>query len=120
MKNIKIMDQNKYHCKKFDKVGNGIYKRDDEFFMTLSFIQEPRLGEGENSLNISQYPLEDILDKYFVYISDFYIEINNKKNKECILEFASSNLEDIKSLAMLAGKHVYNKLNGNKVSLIIE
>ena len=30
--------------------------------------------EGVDSSDISQYPLEDILDKYCCYISDFYEE----------------------------------------------
>lgn len=44
---------------------------------SLSFEQEPEYGEGESSADISQYPLEDILDRYYVAVEDFYGEIND-------------------------------------------
>ena len=52
--------------------------------------------------------MEDILDKYCCYISDFYENLNANDSKECFLEFASGNLENIKKLRGIIGKHVYN------------
>lgn len=117
MKSIKNYDAEKYsdklfHKSDYKKVEKGIYEKKDGknviYVTSLSFIQEPKLGEGESSGNISQYPLEDILDKYYCYISDFYDELNKKDTKECYLEFASSNLDDVKNLREIIGKHVYN------------
>ena len=91
---------------------------------SLSFVQEPCYGEGNSAADISQYPLEDILDKFFCHVSDFYDKLNVEKSKKCYLEFASNDIEDIKKLRGIIGKHVYNKEveNGDttKVELIIE
>lgn len=134
MKNIKNYDASKYKKEgvftkiQYKEVDKGIYDRQEGkshiYVTSLSFVQEPKYGEGESSLDISQYPLEDLLDKYYCYISDFYDEKNKKKNKECVLEFASDSLEDVKKLREIIGKHVYNveiiKDDKKMVKLIIE
>ena len=65
-----------------------------------------------------------ILDKFFVYISDFYPELNDGSSNECFLEFSGDDIEDIKNLRGILGKHVYNKekvQNGDVyVVLVIE
>ena len=111
----------------YERVEEGVYKsaEDDGCFVTsLSFEQEPELGEGENAANISQYPLEDLLDKFYCHVSDFYEEMNTADSPVCYLEFAAFDLEDIQGLRSVIGKHVYNKeneRNGNVyVDLIIE
>ena len=116
MKNIKNYNAEKYQASgllgksEYKKIDDGIYENKRNIYVTsLSFVQEPQYGEGESSKNISQYPLEDILDKYYCYISDFYEDLNSKESKECFLEFASGNLEDIKKLREIIGKHVYNR-----------
>lgn len=126
MKNIKNYNSKKYEEEKYTKVEEGIYKIFDDwnhkdlFVTSLSFEQEPELEEGENASDISQYPLEDILDKYLVYISDFYEDLNKEDSKTCYQEFASSNLDDIKGLREIINKHVYNKEEDGKIKLIIE
>lgn len=91
----------------------GIYMyRDGEeeiYITSLSFVQEPEFGEGEGADEISQYPLEDILDKFYCYVSDFYKELNTSDSKICYLEFASPDISDIRALREIIGKHVYNK-----------
>lgn len=83
---------------------------EEEIYITsLSFLQEPELGEGEGADEISQYPLEDILDKFYCYVSDFYKELNTSDSKICYLEFASPDISDIRALRGIIGKHVYNK-----------
>ena len=47
-----------------------------------SFVQEPEYDEGANPSDISQYPLEDILDKFYVSVSDFYERENYNKEEE--------------------------------------
>ena len=83
-------------------------------------VDKMELGEGENAEEISQYPLEDILDKFYCYITDFYDDLNVKKSNICYLEFASDDMDDIVKLRQIIGKHVYNKEVDNTVELIIE
>jgi len=66
-------------------------------------------GEGTSGADISQYPLEDLLDRFCVQISDFYSELNTPRSKICYLEFAASNRKCIERLLSIVGKRVYNK-----------
>ena len=124
MKEIKYLEANKYQDGNYEKLDDGIYRKDNLFFVTLSFIQEPELGEGNDASYISQYPLEDILDKFGVFVSDFYEKENIKDNDVCCLEFASNDAKDIINLLTIINKHVYNKnviIDGEEsVTLIIE
>lgn len=115
MKNINYFDADKYKESKYEKVEEHIYKTKDTFMgsecyvSSLSFEQEPELGEGSSPKEISQYPLEDLLDKYYVAVEDFYENENNDSSTICYLEFSGSEIEDIKGLLEIVGKHVYNK-----------
>ncbi len=122
MRNIQNYDADKYKktgllsiFKKsaYKQLDDGIYehKEDDEilYVTSLSFEQEPEYEEGEFADDISQYPLEDILDKFLCHISDFYEEQNLSNSKVCYLEFAAMNIEYIRELRTIIGKHVYNK-----------
>lgn len=124
MKEIKCLEANKYQDSNYEKYENEIYRKDNLFFVTLSFIQEPELGEGKDASSISQYPLEDLLDKFGVYISDFYKSENDAGKDTCYLEFASSDAKDIINLLTIINKHVYNRnviIDGEEtVTLIIE
>ena len=97
----------------YKETESGIYQIDDLFVTSLSFEQEPEYGEGENSSDISQYPLEDILDRYYVYVSDFYEAENQKGGSVCVLEFASSDADDVRNLRSIIGMHVYNNSVNN-------
>lgn len=124
MKQIENYSANKYDSAIYSKIENGIYEVQDDgeslYVTSLSFIQEPEFDEGTNASTISQYPLEDILDKFFCHISDFYKLLNTAESQTCYQEFASPDLKDIKNLRSLIGKHVYNKEIGKYVELIIE
>lgn len=122
MKNIINFDAEKYKNKEYEKQETGIYKIGDQFVTSLSFEQEPELEEGNSPLEISQYPLEDILDEFYVYVSDFYDDLNENSATKCYQEFASGDIEDIKKLRTIIGKHVYNKVKDEDecVELIIE
>ncbi len=122
MKNIQNYDAEKYikigllsvfKKSAYKKLEDGIYehKEDDEilYVTSLSFEQEPEYEEGEFADDISQYPLEDILDKFLCHISDFYEDFNVAGSKTCYLEFAAMDIEDIRELRTIIGKHVYNK-----------
>lgn len=126
MKNIKQFYPDKYNDPKYEKVQENIYKYKDEngktyFCTSLTFEQEPKYDEGENSKMISQYPLEDILDKFYVHVSDFFDELNNGESNVCYYEFSAAEEKYILNLQKsIIGKHVYNKLKKGYVELIIK
>ncbi len=132
MKNIKNYNAEKYVNKSkgamYTQVEDGIYEtgtgKNKLFVTSMSFEQEPKLGEGDSAESISQYPLEDILDKFFCHVSDFYEVLNTKKSKTCYLEFASDDIEDVKKLRSIIGKHVFNREvnhgDSTTVELVIE
>lgn len=91
------------------------------YVASLVFEQEPEYGENEPSDRyISQYPLEDILDKFYCTCADDYPEENGSDPINSYYEFASNDIEDIRNLMSIIGKHVYNVENGDIVDLIIE
>ena len=59
------------------------------------------LEEGEDS----QYPLEDILDKYLIQVEDF-LESNNPRTLRYVLGGDLYSLQEVKSLF---GKRIYNQ-----------
>ncbi len=122
MKNIQNYDAEKYlktgllsifKKSAYKQLDDEIYehKEDGEilYVTSLSFEQEPEYEEGVFADDISQYPLEDILDKFLCHISDFYEDLNVAGSKTCYLEFAATDIEDIRELRTIIGKHVYNK-----------
>ena len=101
----------------FDKNASG---GSDQYVTSIVFEPEPEYDENEATDEISQYPLEDILDKFYCLIGDDYEEENARDSSNCYIEFSSENIEDIQNLLTIIGKHVYNKENGEYVDLIIE
>lgn len=124
MKEIQNYAASKYRGQEYVEVENGIYRTDTDgeslYRTSLSFVQEPKLGEGRQANEISQYPLEDLLDKFFCHVADFYAELNLASSTVCYLEFASPDLADVRNLRGIIGKHVYNKEMGGYMELIIE
>ncbi|MBP8083305.1 MAG: hypothetical protein KAZ87_08915 [Spirochaetes bacterium] len=115
MKNINIYDSEKYKDVKYTKVAEHIYETEDKFLggvmyvTSLSFEQEVEYGEGKTPSDISQYPLEDILDEFCVAVEDFYEEKNASSDVLCYQEFCGKNIDNIKNLLGIVGKHVFNK-----------
>lgn len=125
MKDIKSFDAPKYNGAAYTPVEEGIYRTEANgetlYVTTLSFVQEPEFGEGANAAEISQYPLEEILDGFMCYISDFYPELNTADSQVCYQEFASGDIEDIQELrAAFIGKHAYEKEDGQYMRLCVE
>lgn len=124
MKNIENYNADKYNGQEYSEVEEGIYKVNDGneviYVTSFSFVQEPEYDEGTYADYISQYPLEDILDKFCCYISDFYPAQNTKESEVCYQEFASSTPDKIKNLRSVIGRHVYNKEEDGRIKLIIE
>jgi hypothetical protein len=109
MKDIKAFCADKYNTSAYSDMGNDIYKGPKGYVISLSFQQEPEAGEGCTGADISQYPLEDILEKFLVHVSDFYPELNTVTSTVCVLEFCSPDIQHLVALRGLIGKHVFNK-----------
>lgn len=114
MKHFQNYTPAKYETAAYQKVEEGIYQtknREQEaiFVTSLSFEMEPdQYGEEDGSpCNITQVPFEDLLDEFNLYVSDFYDALNEESEQLCYQEFASFDLEDIKSLRTLIGKRFY-------------
>lgn len=124
MKDIKNFNAPKYSEAGYSLVEEGIYTTEDNgetiYVTSLSFVQEPKLGEGGSAAEISQYPLEELLDEFGCWISDFYEELNTEDSAVCYQEFASGTAEEIKDLRSIIGKHVYDKTDGQHIKLCIE
>ena len=121
MKNIQTFELSN---SAFSKVDESIYTDGEHFYMGVAFEQEPDLGEGASSVDISQYPLEDVLDKFGVYVSDFCEDINSKKSKQRKLVLAGTTINDVQELKSIIGRHVYNSISKcrgiESVELVIE
>ena len=86
VKNFKNYTPEKYRKTDFQEIEDGIYKtkspygsRDKDIFVTsLSFEMEPeRYGEEDASpRNLTQVPIEGILDEFELFVTDFYEELN--------------------------------------------
>ncbi len=109
MKNIRNYKAEKYQTPLYIETEPDIYVYESDFVTSLCFEQEPELGEGSSAADISQYPLEDVLDRFSVYVSDYYDEINVSGSRTCFLEFCGTEIEKIRQLRTMIGKHVYNR-----------
>lgn len=91
------------------------------YVTSIVFEPEPELNENQPSDKyVSQYPLEDILDKFGCYCGDNYEKENEEDHVNSYVEFVSDNIEEIENLLTIIGKHVYNKIDVEYVKLIIE
>ncbi|AUP81708.1 hypothetical protein C1H87_20245 [Flavivirga eckloniae] len=107
MKNISLEKCQKYeNTNLYEVVENGIYKDltdedDAKYRMTISY-------ELESDENNNQYPLEDVLDKYYLHVSDFLESENNSESNEFKLELGGD-LDDIKKSKEIIGKRIFNR-----------
>ena len=128
MKNIRFYDAPKYSGAEYEEAEKGIYmfhengydNEDDLIYVTsLIFEQEPEFEENDpTDADISQYPLEEILDDFMCWCEDFYDEENARDNVNSYQEFASGDIKYIRNLLTIVGKHVY--MLPNESELIIE
>ena len=121
MKNIKFVMLEKYsNTKVYSEVSKCIYKsiKNGHLYTTLSCDLEA----GENE----QYPLEDILDKYYVNCTDFF-QVQSINGIQVLLFELEGSLgeepEDVvnmQNLLGIIGKRVYNENEGGLIKLIVE
>ena len=74
------------------------------------------LEDGEDT----QYPLEDILDKYYVNCTEVMEEKEEAGKRIFIFEVEGEDAETIKTIAGLVGKRVFNYEDGAYIKLGIE
>ena len=71
-------------------------------------MEPERYGEEDASpRNLTQVPIEGILDEFNLFVSDFYEQLNESSETVCYQEFGSFSLEDIEKLRTLVGKRFY-------------
>lgn len=115
MKNFQNFTPKKYMTSDFQKISDGIYKTkspydsNDIFITSLTFEMEPECYGEENASpsNLTQIPIEGILDEFNLFVTDFYEQLNQSSEIICYQEFGSLDLEDIKNLRTLIGKRFY-------------
>lgn len=115
MKNFNHYEAEKYSGSGYEKVEEGIYRTkapygNGEIYVTsLSFELETECyGEEDGTPQyIPQVPFEDLLDKFGVYVTDFYEALNADSKSICYQEFGAGALEDIKNLRTVIGKRFY-------------
>ena len=107
-----------------DIIYEDMYDSTEKKLIYVTYIvyePEPEFGENKpDDKYVSQYPLEDILDEFYIYCYDSYDTENTLDKKNSYIEFVSDNIEDIRKILTLIGKHVYNREDGEYVKLIIE
>ena len=115
MKKFQNYTPEKYTTSDFQKVSDGIYKTKSPygsgyvFVTSLTFEMEPECyGEEDASpRNLTQVPIEGILDEFNLFVTDFYEQLNETSETICYQEFGAPDLEDIKKLRTLIGKRFY-------------
>lgn len=115
MKNFQNFTPQKYMTSDFQKISDGIYKTkspydsNDIFVTSLTFEMEPECYGEENASpsNLTQIPIEGILDEFNLFVTDFYEQLNQSSEIICYQEFGSLDLEDTKNLRTLIGKRFY-------------
>ncbi len=119
MKNFQNYTPDKYSAPDFQEVEPGIYLapnpykdidgREKSYVTSLSFEMEPDCygEEGGCPQDITHIPFEDILDTFFVHVTDFYDALNQDSERICYQEFGSSKIDDIRRLRTLIGKRFY-------------
>jgi hypothetical protein len=120
MKNFRIIALDKLKSSSnYQLIEEGIYNdlKNDDGFASHRMAMAMELEEGESS----QYPLEDILDKYLVHIEEFLDSDDDKTLKYII----GGDLDSIQNLKSIIGKRANNEdfvdeKGKTRVKLIIE
>lgn len=120
MKNFKNYTPEKYMTSDYREIKEGIYQtkcphsisKKDIFVTSLTFEMEPEcFGEEDASpRNLTQIPMEGILDEFHLFVTDFYEQLNETSETVCYQEFGSFDLEDIQKLRTLIGKRFFAAL----------
>ena len=63
--------------------------------------------EDASPRNLTQVPIEGLLDEFNLFVTDFYEQLNETSETTCYQEFGSFELADIQKLRNLIGKRFY-------------
>lgn len=102
MKNIQLLQHPEFtNLSLYEAIEEGIYRKLDDtddscYRLALSYIEEEGDEDG--------YPMEDILDRYSLYISDF---VEHALEGEAVI--LAGTLESLRNAKYIIGKHVYNR-----------
>ena len=120
MRNFENYTPEKYMTSDYQKIEDGIYKTkspyktlkeetENIFVTSLAFEMEPDCyGEEDASpRNLTQVPIEGLLDEFNLFVTDFYEQLNETSETICYQEFGSFDLADIQKLRTLIGKRFY-------------
>ncbi len=77
-------------------------------------------AELEDDEEDTQYPLEDLLDKYYVNCTEVMEEKEEAGKRIFIFEIEGADENSIRKIADLVGKRVYNYKDGDYIKLGIE
>ena len=113
MKNIKTIVLDKYNDPaKYETQGNDIFKK--KLYGKSHITFECELEEGEDS----QYPLDDLLDKYMMHVD--YFDERTEGDKSILVFELVGDYESAEESLEIVGARVYNVEDGEFVSLVIE
>lgn len=126
MKIVKTLTLDKYSdTEKYSLVEGTVYKDvTGGVGGAMGITHEPvycvtlycELEENEDT----QYPLEDILDKYFVNCTDVMEEKEEDGKRIYIVEIEGTSLDSIREIAGFVGKRAFNYEEGSYIKLAIE
>ncbi|MCF2220466.1 hypothetical protein H9Q08_14355 [Chryseobacterium sp. PS-8] len=102
MKNIQLIDVEKHRNSQYELIEDKIYKNTEEAIYVFAINFD--LEEEEDS----QYPLEDVLDKFYLHVSDFLDEDAFYSSKNISLELAGELADVQNAIQSIIGKRVYN------------
>jgi tetratricopeptide (TPR) repeat protein len=120
MKNIQLIELDKYKDNpRYQLISGTIFKdlEEDHCVFAVSYELE---GSGD-----SQYPLEDVLDEFYLHVSDFINEESLYTSKIKTIELGGA-IENIQTaIATIIGKSIYNaEYSGDEgktyIKLVIE
>lgn len=104
MKNFRIIEVEKFEDRsKYQPIEAGIYKdiKGDGGLAPHRMAMAMELEEKEDN----QYPLEDILDQYYVHVEECLARSHEREPRYIF----GGELEDIQKLKSIIGKRAYNK-----------
>ena len=130
MKNIRTYKPEKYTGPDYEEVEPNIYKThytmsESENSLSLKGISDEDKAEMLRNMNGWKQGEGNCEEDLYVLIYEgkkYYREMDENESdaNNSYVEFASDDIEYIRKLLSIIGKHVYNKKDGEYIKLVIE